>query len=211
MIMADDKTKGASGTDDKGSADIDNDDQTLDTSGDKGKNSVAYETYQKTLKEAKAAKARLKELEDKLAASENDKLSAEGKKDELIAKLRKDHETLSKTHKDTLNSFVFSSLDAQVKEKAASLGCIDLDAVSKLVDLSDIEVDTKTFKADEKALVSLIDGLKKSKPYLFSKVGPKINTKMPNGKAIEVPSGKKLSELTRDEIWAELRSLEQKQ
>lgn len=177
-----------------------------DAGGEKG-DKVSLETYQKTLKQKKTSDARIKELESALAEKENDKLSLEGKKDELLAKLKADNDRLSKEQKATLSNFVFASLENQVRAKAASLGCIDLDAIGKLVDLSDIEVDSKTFKADEKEVASVIEGLKKSKPYLFNKAGPKLNTKMPNGKIVESQGGKKLGDLTKEEIWAELRNL----
>lgn len=170
------------------------------------KKTVSYDTYSKTVKEAKAAKARAKELEDKLAGAENDRLGAEGKKDELIAKLKSDNEKLTKTQKENLNSFVFSSLDNQVREVATSLGCVDVDAVGKLIDLTDIEVDTKTFKADKTELTQALQQLKKDKPYLFNKVAPKINGKMPSGAKLDT-GGKPISELTTAEIKARLTAM----
>ncbi len=203
--MADDD-KGARGASDDTSGDSADDSKDQSGGAADGKK-VSYETYKKTVASEKAAKARLKELESKLTDSENDKLTAEGKKDELIAKLKGDHEKLSKQHKDTLNSFVFSSLDAQVREEAVKLGCIDADAVGKLIDMSDIEVDPKTFKADKEKLSEVLDELKKSKPYLFNKAGPKLNSKLPGGKTPKQTDGKKLSDLSRDEIMQKLRSL----
>ncbi len=206
----DDKGKGAGGADGKGSADTNHDDPNDDASG-KGNGSVAYDTYKKTLGEAKQAKARLKELEAKLAGAENDKLAADGKKDELIAKLRGDLDKVSKTHKETLNGFISTSLAAQVREQAATLGCVDLDAAEKLLDLSDVEVDTKTFRANKDELASSLAALKKAKPYLFSKEAPKINTKMGAGGGKGDGGGKRLKEMTRDEILVNMRKLESKQ
>ncbi len=204
-----DEDKSGSAADDKAGGDVTKDQNDQGASGTDGSKTVAYDTYKKTVTEAKAAKAKLKELEDKLANAENDKLGAEGKKDELIAKLRGDLDKATKSQKDTLNSFVYSSLDSQVRAEAERLGCVDADAVSKLVDLSDVEVDTKTFKADKEKLTEVLEDLKKSKPYLFNKAGPKINTKMPGGKfVVDGSKTKKLSELTKDEIWAQLRALE---
>lgn len=200
----DDKKKGASGADGKGSADPTDDPVDDDTSGDgDDKKTVKYDSYKKAVGEAKRAKAELKAALERLSSADNDKLAADGKKDELIAKLRGDLDKVGKAHKETLGSFVQTSLDNQIRTLAAEMGCVDLDAAGKLLDLSDIEVDTKTFKADKDALKEALDGLKKSKPYLFNKAGPKINTKTPGGNS----SGKKLSELTKDEIWAKLRAL----
>lgn len=174
------------------------------TDGDK---SVKHSTYKKTVDEVKRLKAELKSRDERLSKAEQDQLSAEGKKDELIAKLKSDNDKLGKSNKDILNSFVSSSLDSQVREEAARLGCVDADAVTKLIDLSDVEVDPKTFRADKAKLTEVLEDLKKSKPYLFNKAGPKINGKLPDGKGPKVPKveGKKLAELSTEQLWQKLR------
>lgn len=195
--------KGASGADGNGSAEATDDETDDDASGGKS-GKVAYDTYKKTLGEVKRYKAELKAAMEKLAGADNDKLQSEGKKDELIAKLRGDNDRITKTHKETLNGFIFSSLDSQIREQAASMGCVDVDAIGKLVDLSDLDVDTKTFKADKRAVTDLLDDLKKSKPYLFSKAGPKINGKIPGTKIVG-GEGKSLQEMSTKELWEQLK------
>lgn len=182
---------------------------TPDASGADGK--VAHSTYKKTVDEVKKLKEQLRLRDEKLSKAEQDKLEAEGKKDELIASLKKKNGELETTHKTTLNSFIFSSLDTQVREEAARLGCVDTDAVVKLADLSSIDVDPKTFKADKKDLVALIEGMKKEKPYLFSKAGPKINSKLPSGKAVEdeKPDEKEdLSKLSTEELKKRIKEID---
>lgn len=176
-----------------------------DTSGDK----VSYDTYKKTLSEAKRLKSELKAKEDALELARQDKLAAEGNKDELISQLKVQNAKLEKQHKDTFSSFVYSSLDNQVKEAALAMGCIDPDAVTKLADLSDIEVDSKTFKADKDAVAGVLENIKKAKPYLFNKPGPKINSKLPSGAAAS--SGEKpLKDLSTDELYKKLKEVNQK-
>jgi len=168
-----------------------------------GQDQVSYETYKKTVAEVKKLKDTLKAQADALAQAEQAKLMAEGNKDELINKLKSDLQKLEKTHKETFNSFVYSSLDAQVREEAQKLGCIDPDALVKLADLSQVEVDAKTFKADRTQLTEILESLKKEKTYLFNKSGPKINTQGP-GKFVE-KEAKPLKDMTKEELWAELR------
>lgn len=198
---------GAGGTDDNAGGDDINDQNDPASGAGGGDKKVAYPTYKKTVDEVKRLKAELRVREEKLTLAEQEKLSAEGKKDELIAKLRGDNEKLSKGQKDMLKSVIASRLDDQLQAEAARLGCVDLEAVSKLVDLSDVEVDEKTFRADKAKLTEVLEDLKKSKPYLFNKVGPKINGKLPSGKVIEGEKGKKLSDLSKDELWQKLREL----
>lgn len=201
--------KSTSGGNSDGSTGTGSDGDGSDTGGAGDNDKVSYETYKKTVGEIKALKRQLKEATDKLGSAENDRLSAEGKKDELIAKLRGDNEKLTKGQKELLNNFVGSSLENQVREVAAGMGCVDVEAVGKLIDLSDIEVDTKTFKADKDAITEALGGLKKSKPYLFNKVAPKVNGKMPSGAGQGQDGKKSIKEMSTKELWAELKALKQ--
>lgn len=203
--MSGDKGGGAATGD--GGADDQDDPENQSGGATDGEKKVAHSTYKKTVDEVKRLKAELKSRDEKLTAAEHEKLQAEGKKDELIANLKRDNEKLGKTHKEMLQSVVSSRLDDQLQTEAARLGCVDVEAVSKLVDLSDVEVDSKTFKADKAKLTEILEDLKKSKPYLFNKAGTKINGKLPSGGKTPEVKGKKLSELTKDELWAKLKSL----
>ena len=203
--------EGAGGDPNAGGA---GDDDEPDVSGADGggKKSVPYKTYSKTVDEVKGLKRQLKELHDKLAGAENDKLTAEGKKDELIAKLRNDFDKLNKTHKDTLTGFVMSSLENQVREVAASMGGAKLDKIVKLIDIGELTdaIDTKTFKADREQIKSALESLKKDVPELFNKPAPKINGKLPNGKAEgdEKGGGKNpYKDMKTEDLWAELRKI----
>lgn len=210
VAFADTSQNGAGGTGDNGGAGgSDDGDGDTGGAGDGGKKSVSYDTYDKTMRELKALKRANKDLADKQTNAENDRLQAEGKKDELIAKLRGDFDKATKGHKETIGNFVSASLANQVREIASGMGCIDVDAIDKLVDLSDVEVDSKTFRADKDALTSLLNGLKKSKPYLFNKAAPKINTKLPGGgRVFETEGGQKdLKDMSKDELFGALRNL----
>lgn len=199
--------KGARGTD-GGTSETTGTEETQETEttgGGEGKG-VPHETHKKLLSEKKAETTKRKELEARIAELENSKLEAEGKKDELIAKLRKDLDGVSTKHKETLNGFISQSLNSQVESLATKMGAVDTDAVSKLLDLSDVEVDPKTFKADQDSLETAIGELKKAKPYLFNKAAPKVNSKMPTGN-VKTVNGKALKDMTSAELTEALRSL----
>jgi hypothetical protein len=160
----------------------------------------------KILGELKSERQKRRELEERLNQLESDKLKAEGNKDELIKSLQTKLEKSEKRTKELYGSMAQKTLNAQIKAEATKAGCIDPDAVMALADLSDLEVDAETFEADAEAVTEMITGLKKSKPYLFSKPGPKINTKLPGGGG----KGEKedYSKMSKDQIREKLREMD---
>jgi hypothetical protein len=81
--------------------------------------------------------------------------------------------------------------------------------VISLLDMSDLEVDPDTLEADAEIISSKIGDLKKAKPYLFSKSGPGINNKMPNGKTKpEAEKKEDLSKLSAQQLRDRLRELD---
>lgn len=153
-----------------------------------GKDSVSYDTYKKTLGEAKRLKEQLKEaqaLKDRLVELEQNEQVRLGKHEETIADLRKQVEAANKGKKEVFQKFAYKSLGEQVKSEALKHGCVDPDALMKLADLSDIEIDAETFEADREKLAEIVGGIKTTKPYLFNKSAPNINGKMPSGQKAE--------------------------
>lgn len=149
-----------------------------------GKDTVSYDTYKKTLSEAKRLKEQLKEaqaLKDRLVELEQNEQVRLGKHEETIADLRKQVEAANKGKKEVFQKFAYKSLGEQVKSEALKHGCVDPDALMKLADLSDVEIDAETFEADREKLAEIVSGIKGSKPYLFNKAAPKVNGSMPAG------------------------------
>lgn len=166
---------------------------------------VSHQTYRKTVEAEKAAKARARDFEAKFNEL-NEKLLAEsGNKDELIKSLKAKLDGESKRAKELFNSYARKSLGAQMRSAALEAGCIDPDAVMSLGDFSNLEVDAQTFEADDNEVKDIINGLKKSKPYLFQKPGPKVNSKLPSGGSV---SGRiDANSMSNSEIQALLRTL----
>ena len=86
-------------------------------------------------------------------------------------------------YKTDLGNLAHSTLSSQVSAVATEMGCVDTKALTRLVDLSTLDVDQETFKADGSGLKMMLEDAQKEMPYLFSKAGPKIdnhNLKAPN-------------------------------
>lgn len=146
-------------------------------------------------KKLKSEMARLRELAE---AAQQEKLQAEGKKDELIAALKREKEELSKKVVGTHSAFAMRVISGELKAEAAKQGCVALDDFVRLVDLNDIEVD-ENYNPDPEKVKTLVQDALKSKPYLFSKSGPKVNTSLPNG-VVPDPPKEDLSKLSAQQL-----------
>lgn len=173
------------------------------------RDSVKYETYQRTLSEAKKAKARLAELEAKTSLLEQEKLEGEGKKDELIAKLKERVSDVEKKYKEGVGNFAYQSLQSQIQSEATKLGCVDVDALTRLVDLDVLDVDESTFRADSEQVRDLVESAKRDRPYLFSKKGPAIGPHIPNTTHAPSPEND-LKKLSTEELKAKIKEIDAK-
>jgi hypothetical protein len=176
-----------------------------------GKDSVSYDTYRKTLSEVKKLKEQLRGMDDlatRLKDMEQDKMSAEGKKDEVITTLKAELEKTKKSEKSVFQRFAYKSLGDQVRVEATKQGCVDPEALMRLADLNDVEIDSETFEADQEKLAQIVSEIKASKPYMFSKGGPKINSSLPNGSGgPQTSKPKDISKMSIGEIREKLDSL----
>lgn len=219
--MAGKNDKGAGGTDDE-SAERDDDiqetdDQTQDddASGDddegKGK-SVSRSTYKKTVAEAKRAKEKLRKIAEENEALKAKALEGETNKDEKIKSLSKALADSAKRNKELMGSTVKKALSDQVKAEAAKAGCLHPDKVMRLIDLSDVDVDSETLEADSGLIAEKLTDLRKEMPQLFKKAAPKINGKMPKGDGGEddVQQKEDLSKLTKEQLRERLRDFDRK-
>ena len=135
-------------------------------------NKVAYETYRKTLSEAKKYKTQYAEMQTKLEQYEREKMSAEGKKDEVIQRLTKEKEELYGSLTKTKQEFAYNQIRTQVELRAKEMGCVDTDALTKLVDFDGLDV-VDGYKVSPQSLEIVLTKAKQDKSYLFSKPAPK--------------------------------------
>jgi hypothetical protein len=121
-----------------------------------------------TADEAKKFRQMNSELKARIDASENEKLAQEGKWKEMAAKEKERADKAEKEAREKHARFALRTVETQVKAEAAKLGCVDSDALLKLMDLNELEVDDE-YQVDQSAMKSVIEKLKKEKSYLFPK------------------------------------------
>lgn len=162
---------------------------------------VAYETYKRTLSEAKKFKSEAQLLKEKLNEYEQKILSDEGKKDEVIERLRKEKEDIYKSLKEKEASFAEVQVRGQVESKAKELGCVDVEALTRLVDFEGLDI-VDGYKVSPQSLEMVLNEAKEKRPYLFSKPAPRVHDGVP---ANDKPNGTvNFSKMTTDEMkeWA---------
>lgn len=158
---------------------------------------VAYETHKRLLGEKKKVQSQLAELEAKYNSLNEERLSAEGKKDELLEAYKKRISEME----GKVNEFAYSSVSNAVRMKAKEMGCVDDDALVKLVDLSTLSVG-EGFSVDQEEVKTMLESLKKEKSYLFKPLNPNVNNSVPNANP-NVDGGKiDFSKMSKEELVA---------
>lgn len=135
---------------------------------DSGKDTVAYESYDKVMKQLKAKEAAYKALESKLAEQESASLEAQGKFKDLYERATKELTKEKTKSADLIRDFGRSNLESALKLKLASEGCIDSDLALKALDYSDCKFGDD-FSIDQAFVDTKTSGLLKDKPHLFKK------------------------------------------
>ncbi len=153
----------------------------------------------KLLGENKKLKAEMAELRRMVESSHQEKLQAEGKKDELIASLKKEKDELSKKVVGTHSAFATRVISGELKAEAAKQGCVALEDFVRLVDINEIEVD-EGYNPDPEKIKTLVQDAMRTKPYLFSKSGPSVNARLPSGEAPSAPQKEDLSKYSAKEL-----------
>lgn len=143
------------------------------------KDSVAYATYSKLLGEKKKKDSEIAEMRAKLDAIEQEKMESQGKFKEQNELLKKQLVDSNNKLKNMFQEFGAKTLKGKFEAEAKNAGCVDSDALYKLVDLSGVEInDDFSFDADQ--LKSVISEAQKSRGYLFKKEVSKVNDAAPN-------------------------------
>ena len=153
---------------------------------------------EKLLGENKKLKAQLSELQRIAESAQQEKLQAEGKKDELIQSLKQEKEQLKQKVLGTHSAFATRIIHGELKAEAAKAGCVSLEDFVRLVDIDAIEVD-ESYNPDPEKVKSLVQDAIKTRPYLFSKTAPNINTRLPGGEVSEFKK-EDLSKLSSKEL-----------
>ena len=160
------------------------------------KDTVAYETYSRTLGKLKKTETRIDDLSSELQGLKDEKLAGEGKKDELIVSLKSRVSELTEDRDSKVAAFAYSTLSGQIEKEALKMGCQD----SELLMLSlgkgieELNVDDG-FKGDSTEIQQLLEKIKKAKPILFSKSSPHVADGVPNSQKTGDSSTSYLEEL----------------
>lgn len=172
-------------------------------------NTVKYESLLREKRRAASAAAEAERLRAELESERQAKLEAEGNLAESNERLKKQVEELLKSKKQLAGNFAYNSLVSQVEAVAAKLGCVDTEALGKLMDLASVEVDMETFRADQDELKAMIEKQKKTRPYLFNKQGPKINNSNPSAEFVQ--KKKAIADMTPEEQEALAKAIDKQE
>lgn len=176
----------------------------------KDKKVVPFDDHDRALKDLHKFKALAKELESKVQETEQSKLMAEGKKDELIANLQKSVTELKTKHAETQKKYAWDKVQGWIKTKAVTSGITaESGAVEKFAALVDFKGrnpfrDESTFDIEETVLSQVFEDAKKDMPYFFSKPMTQVKDVNPNNGPV-VPGGADYSKMSLDEMRAHAR------
>ena len=160
-----------------------------------GKDSVSYETHRKLLAEKKKIAEQFNSLSEELNKLKEEKLMAEGNKEELINSLKKSLEEERANRKKESAAYAYKTISAQVEREALKMGCVDTEALIRLADLTSLEVGDD-FSLDKEQVRAMLEKTKEERSWLFSKPAPNVQTGVPAKPDV---SAKGLSDLSLDE------------
>lgn len=172
-----------------------------------GKDTVAYDTYKRTVSEVKSLKSKLAELQAEKEAESQAKLAEQGKwkeKAELAEKMLSEEKKKANL---ILQNFGKKQLESVVKSEALKLGAKTeaIDDIIKVADFSDVEVD-ETFNINQDQIGLKLTELAKKKPYFFSSTSKPVSDVVPSSQAASA-GGKKLEEMSVSELKEYIKTL----
>lgn len=175
-------------------------------SGGETKDVVKYETYKKAVDEVKSIKGKLSEYEAREQERQREILAEQGKFKEALESTLKKQRELEAALEAKDKAFAKKIFTKEVQEIALSLGARKeaLEDIVKVGDWSTVEIDEQ-FQINRDQLKAQIANLSKSKPFYFAN-----NATAPrdvNTSASGQPGKKSVTEMTKDEIIAQLKSL----
>lgn len=173
------------------------------------KDSVAYTTYQKVLAEAKKAKAELESVRAKEIEREQQALLEQGKFKEGLEGALKKVKELEHALADKDKVYARNIFTKEAKQVALQMGAMPeaLDDIVKVGNWSDVTIDQETFTIDSSQLKDAMSRLQKEKPFFFRNSPNPPKTVHPSSGSAQVGDKKSLTELSKEEILAELKRL----
>jgi len=179
--------------------------QEVETVVNDDKNTVHYDTYKRVLSKLKSRENEFDTLKEKYQTVQNDKLEAEGNKDQLIESLRKEVIETKGKLKATVGTIARSNAMTAIVDEAVKAGCNSPDVVKKFLEdqLGELEYD-EDFQPDRDQVKALIEDARAKAPVLFGKEAPKIanHNNSSGGNSHSVKKLKDLKDEDLMKIWA---------
>lgn len=178
-----------------------------DLNGDPKEDKVSYDTYRKTLSEAKSAKEKTKALEAELEKLRQAELEAKGKDKELAESLRKQLEQEKAEKNKIKQDFAFQIYTKAVKAELSKAGALDEDLLINAIDINAVGInDDFTFNEDD--IKREVANLAAKKPKLFQKKAPSVKDGTPkNVDSKELNGQMDLSKMTLAQKMQKLAEL----
>lgn len=161
------------------------------------KDTVSFDTYQKTLDQLKAKARENEALKETLQKTTSDlekfdfeelkkKASNADEALKLIEKLKREKEEIQKAKLENEKLFRSKASKQSFLNLAKSVGCVDGDALYLITQtkdkLNELEIDDDSFAYKEDSFKSLVAEIQKEKPYLFKQGSATPTNYMPTNK-----------------------------
>lgn len=165
------------------------------------KDSVSYETYQRVLAEAKAAKEKVKTFEASLKEQEETKLKQQNEW-KVLAEAKEKEAIEYKTKFEDINRSLVDAVKLQAFQKHLG-GKLKNDAYFQFVDTDKIAYNPETKRVDDESVKTLVSEFVKNHSALVEFK----TAKLPNEASKAAGVKKDLKDLSQEEIVAELKKL----
>lgn len=134
------------------------------------------------LSELKKEREKRREAEMKASQLEQEQLEREGKKDEVIAKLKKDKQDLMSLYNNDITKAAENIVKIQMEAVAQGMGCIDTELLHAAVDWKSLTDGDNRLDVNTVALRQAVEDVRKRKPHLFKQSGPEVRDGVPSSR-----------------------------
>lgn len=178
--------------------------QSQQTVGDVNENKghVAYESFDRAVKEKKKAQSQVNDLQEQLKTYELEKQMAEGKKDDVINSLRTQLQESNSKLETTQKTFAWNAVEGQIKAEATKQGCVNAEKLVKLLgkdQLSGIQVGDD-FSVNQDDLSRIVETAKKEHSDIGLFTPKKVNINNPPANGLPPVKPKSIDEMSDAEL-----------
>lgn len=162
---------------------------------------VAYESFKKSVEAEKKARERAQQLEAELSTYKTKELEAQGKYEEITQTLKQQLQEKELTLKQERERYAWNTVTGAIKTEAMKHGCLDPNKLIRLLDKTDFEtLRAENGEIDSTSLASLMDRSKKDNSFLFNSPAVKFNDVTPRSGQPERQAVKSPKEMSKEEL-----------